>query len=117
VVPGTKPEVTPPPVEKKKITDDQEARVRVRIDVPEDAKLYVDGQLMRSTSARRVFQTPTLQVGRVYFYDVRVEIERNGQTMSDAQRLIIRPGQEASLSFANLEQRAIASATARNTEE
>jgi len=112
------PEVTPPPAERKKVSEEQ-VRSKVRVEVPEDAKLYIDGKLMRTASARRIFQTPPLEPNRIYFYDVRVELERNGQTFRDSQRLIIRPGQEVTASFADLERRAAAAATAtaQNTEE
>jgi uncharacterized protein (TIGR03000 family) len=108
------PEVTPAPTEKRA---QEQARARVRIDVPEDAKLYVDGQLMKTASARRVYQTPALTPGRAYFYDVRVELERNGQLLTESQRVVVRAGEESSASFATLEQRAAATATARTTEE
>jgi len=98
--PGTPPapEVTPAP---KK--DGGMVRARIRVVVPEDARLFVDGQLMKTSSPVRVFQTPELDPGQTYFYDLRVEITRNERTISDEQRIVIRPGQEAEVSFAGLE--------------
>jgi len=115
VTPSTvtpKAEETPLPTPLKKKDGLEQSRVKVRIDVPADAKLYVDDMLVKSGAGVRVFQTPELDPTRTYFYDVRVELTRNGQTLSETQRLIIRPGQDAAVSFAGLEQRAAATTTA-----
>jgi uncharacterized protein (TIGR03000 family) len=106
-----KGEVTPPPKENL-----EQARARITIDVPEDAKLYIDGQLTKATSTRRTFQTPNLKAGSLYFYDVRVEIVRNGKVVSDSQRVILRPGEEATATFASLGQDS-PPATAQRTDE
>jgi uncharacterized protein (TIGR03000 family) len=110
-VPGRVPEKVPPPREEKQ----EQARARVRIDVPADAKVFIDGQLMQSTATPRVFQTPDLKPGQLYFYDLRAEVVREGQVVSETQRVILRPGGEAVASFANLGQ-ASATASARATE-
>jgi len=102
------PERVPPPREDKK----EQARARVRIDVPADAKVYIDGQLMQSAATPRVFQTPDLREGQLYFYDLRAEVVREGQVVSETQRVILRPGGESVASFANLGQ-ATATASAR----
>ena len=95
-------EQAPPPKDKKKT---EEARARVIVDVPADAKLFVDRQLMSMTSARRIFQTPELNEGQTYFYDLTAEVIRDGQTVTASQRVILRPGQAATASFADLGQR------------
>ncbi|MGF1580470.1 MAG: TIGR03000 domain-containing protein [Gemmataceae bacterium] len=63
------------------------------IEVPADAKLYVDGKLTTSTSEVRKFVTPPLQQGQVYFYDLRAEVDRDGQRIAVNGRVIIRAGQ------------------------
>jgi uncharacterized protein (TIGR03000 family) len=104
-------EETPPPKEQKKEKKtEEEARAQVTIDVPADAKVYVDGQLMKSTSAKRAFRTPVLVPGQTYFYDVRVEIVRDGRTIVENQRVILNPGQAVTASFPNLNQGAVATA-------
>jgi uncharacterized protein (TIGR03000 family) len=91
----------------------QQVRAQVTIDVPPEAKLFIDGNLMKSGSGRRVFETPALTPGQVYYYEVRVELVRNGQTLSDTQRVVLRPGQAASASFAHLERQGNDTATAQ----
>jgi uncharacterized protein (TIGR03000 family) len=99
---GAPPEVTPIP----KTKGGEQARAKVRIEVPADATLYVDGTLMKTGSAVRMFQTPALNPNMTYYYEVKAEINRGGQTFSDTQQLIVRPGETATASFAGLEQKA-----------
>lgn len=101
-------EVTPAP----KKTGTEQARARVRIELPADAKLYVDGVLTKTGSAVRVFQTPELSANQTYFYELRAEVVRNGQTLTESRQLLVRPGNIATASFAGLEQQAAAASTA-----
>jgi uncharacterized protein (TIGR03000 family) len=78
------------------------------VDLPADAKLFVDDQLMKTPSAHRVFNTPTLQAGQVYFYDLRAEVTRNGQTFADTRRVVVRPGELIQASFPELGAPAVA---------
>jgi uncharacterized protein (TIGR03000 family) len=105
-------EQVPPPREKQKT---EEARARIIIEVPADAKLWIDGQLMQANSAKRTYQTPDLQPGSTYFYDLKAEVIRDGQAVTQSQRIVLRPGRESFASFANLGQ-ATPSATAKATE-
>lgn len=85
-----------------------ENRARVVVQVPTDAKLFIDGHEMKSTSGRRVFSTPQLQHGQTYYYVVRAQVEREGQVLSETQRVILQPGQQVTASFTDLETRATA---------
>jgi uncharacterized protein (TIGR03000 family) len=70
--------------------------------LPADAKLYVDDHLMKSTSSRRNFHTPELEPGPRYFYDVRIEMVRDGKTVTETRRVVLKAGQEVAVSFTNL---------------
>jgi uncharacterized protein (TIGR03000 family) len=100
-------EVTPTP----KVKGPEEARARVRIEIPADAKLYVDGVLMKTTSDVRLFQTPELKQGQTYVYELKAELLRNNEKFTETQKLIVRPGEHFSASFGGLEQRAAAAAS------
>ena len=91
------------PKTKKTEKNEEQVRATMTVEVPADGKLYIDGKLMKSGSGLRTFQTPVLNQGQLYYYDVRVEIVRNGQTLGDTQRVVLRPGQAVSTSFAHLE--------------
>ena len=90
--------VPAPKKEEKKA--EKEGAAKLIIDVPADAKLYIDDQPMKTESARRTFSTPALQKGQAYFYDVRVEVVRDGKTYSDSKRVIVRAGELAQATFA-----------------
>jgi uncharacterized protein (TIGR03000 family) len=105
----SKVEETPPPTEqlpipKQKTSADGQVRARLTIDVPEGAKVFLDGELMNLAAGKRDFQTPDLQPGLTYYYDLRVEIVRDGQTIAENQRIILRPGQTVTAAFPNLNQ-------------
>jgi uncharacterized protein (TIGR03000 family) len=114
--PGIKLDEPPLPKEKKK----DEVRLNtnrstVIVELPADAKLFIDDQLMQSTSARRIFNTPALQEGQTYFYDIRAEIIRDGRTVTQAQRVILNPGQQVVANFTEMANQP--AATAQSSDE
>jgi uncharacterized protein (TIGR03000 family) len=76
------------------------AKVTVRL--PEDAKLFVDGTPCPLTSAVRTFETPKLEPGRQYYYTVKAEQVRDGQTRSDSRRVVVEAGKESVVEFKDL---------------
>lgn len=86
---------------KKPISSNSTARVIV--DLPAEAKLFVDGQPTRTTAGHRVFRTPELEPGQTYFYELRAEVEQNGQIVTQTRRLVVRGGETAQASFADLQ--------------
>src|SRR6516164_8001297 len=44
---------------------------RLIVELPENAKLFVDDQPMKTISAKRAFRTPTLEPGQAYYYMLR----------------------------------------------
>jgi uncharacterized protein (TIGR03000 family) len=89
----------------------------VIVELPAGARLYVEDQLMRTTSARPVFSTPELVQGKTYGYEIRVEVQRDGHTYTDTRHILLRTGQEVVQSFADLGKRTspgTATADARN---
>jgi len=69
------------------------------VHVPENAKVWFNGQLMSATGTRRVFETPTLiEPDRyVYSYEVRFGWDENGKPVSRAQTLNVTPGKKFSV--------------------
>jgi uncharacterized protein (TIGR03000 family) len=66
----------------------------LRVNLPADAKLYVDGYQTRSTTGQRLLTTPNLQPGREYHYTLRAEVMRDGEVQRVTQRVAVRAGQE-----------------------
>lgn len=106
------PEKVPPPKKddppKKDNGDEVSNRGRLVVELPADAKLFIDGQPTKTPSATRVFQTPDLQPGETYYYVLRAEVVRNGQTLTQTQRVTMRPGQESRADFNGMDAAAVA---------
>jgi uncharacterized protein (TIGR03000 family) len=79
---------------------DNKARVTVRL--PADARLFVDDVLCPLTSGERTFTTPPLQTGRAYYYTLRAEVVRDGQTRSTSRRIDVEAGKEMTIEFRDL---------------
>ena len=67
----------------------------IRVTLPADAKLTVDGQPTQSTSAERLFLSPPLEPGRDFHYTLTAEVERNGSRVTQQQQVRVRAGQES----------------------
>jgi uncharacterized protein (TIGR03000 family) len=78
-------------------------RAKLVVEVPADARLYIDDQPMKTTAARRVFSTPALEPGQAYYYMVRVEVLRDGKVQSETKRVIVRAGEEVRADFARMD--------------
>jgi len=70
----------------------------LNINVPEDAKVYLQDQLMTLGGSQRRFVTPQIQAGNQHLYTVRVEVVRNGQTLSKTTQAAVTAGQEVAVS-------------------
>jgi uncharacterized protein (TIGR03000 family) len=75
---------------------------RVRVKLPADADLFVDGVRVPLTSEVRSFQTPKLEAGRSYYYTLKADVVRDGRTVSASKRVTVEPGKETTVEFANL---------------
>src|SRR5260370_2256748 len=78
------------------------SQARLIVELPADAKLYVDDRLMQTTSERRVFNSPRLEQGQTYYYILRAEVVRDGQTLSDTKRVLVHAGEVIQASFRDL---------------
>jgi uncharacterized protein (TIGR03000 family) len=65
------------------------------INVPADAKLYLQDQLMTVEGTQRRFVTPTIQAGEQHLYTVKAEIVRDGKTITRTAQTTVTLGQEA----------------------
>jgi uncharacterized protein (TIGR03000 family) len=75
------------------------ARAVLKVEVAADARLYINGQLMRTASAERSFDTPVLQGGKTYTYTLRAETVRDGKTLSETRTVSVRAGEETRASL------------------
>jgi uncharacterized protein (TIGR03000 family) len=89
-MPPAKPEDTTPP--KKDEARAAPDRARLIVSLPTDAKLFIDDQLMKSTSDKRTFNTPVLDKDQTYYYILRVEALNDGKPVSETRRVLVRAG-------------------------
>lgn len=71
----------------------------VVLSVPEDAVVELENQKMTLTGTTRRFYSTPLEVGKNYVYTVKVEVERDGHTVSQTQRFNVRAEQNVQLTF------------------
>jgi len=75
------------------------APATIVVTLPAEAKLTVDGNATRATSARRTFVTPALEVGGDYSYTLRAEMVQDGQVAVQTQNVTVRGGETTEVSF------------------
>lgn len=100
----------PVPAPKKEPESLAPNAARLIVEVPADAKVYIDDHAMKTESERRTFQTPALDAGQTYYYEVRAEVERDGKTISTMKRVLLRAGEEARADFKGMDATATAKA-------
>ena len=83
-------------------------RARLTVELPRDAKLYIDGQLMKSSAEQRTFNTPRLDRRQTYYYEVKAEAVRDGKPVTESKRVLVRAGEDVKVAFAKLEEPSVA---------
>jgi uncharacterized protein (TIGR03000 family) len=105
--PSMPPAPMPPAPEKidepKKGGEASLNKAKLIVELPADAKLYIDDHLMKTTSARRVFNTPSLEKGQTYYYELRAEVVRDGKPYQETKQVIVRAGEEVRASFTQMD--------------
>ena len=84
----------------------------IKVALPENAKVYVNDALTTSTGAERSFVSRGLRQGMTYSYKIRVEYEKDGQTVSEDQLVKLAAGETVSLTFGQDEEDALAESQA-----
>src|SRR5262249_31583754 len=74
---------------------------RITVNLPADARLYIDNVFCPLTSSTRSFPTPPLQPGREVYYTLRAEVTREGQTRVQSQRITVGAGRQVNVEFNN----------------
>ena len=100
---GKREPLPPPKKEKEKKETSMDGPAKLIVELPADAKLYIDDKLMKTASAQRTFNTPKLEAGESYYYVLRAELQVGGKTITENQRVIVRTGETARASFKELE--------------
>lgn len=107
---GLMPAVTPPQV---KIDNSgtgnevtrarpQAAPARLTLELPADAKLYVDGSLVKGEGGSRNFHTPDLPAGQTFYYELKAEVTVDGRAVTEAKTVLVKAGEASTQSFGKL---------------
>src|SRR5262245_32899479 len=69
-------------------------KAQLRVYVPsDDAKLEIQGQLSKKTGAVRLFESPLLQPGKAYLYDLKITWTENGKILTRERTARVMAGQ------------------------
>lgn len=71
----------------------------VLVTLPAEAKLTINGWTSKNATPTRRFRSPQLESGKEYFYTVRAELVRDGQTIVQTREVSVRAGQESRVPF------------------
>jgi uncharacterized protein (TIGR03000 family) len=88
-------------VDLRNLDGTQTGPARVTVKVPEDARLFVDNVACPLTSTVRSFETPALEQGKSFAYNLRAEVTRNGKTMTESRKVLVEAGKTVEVEFKN----------------
>ncbi len=77
-------------------------RAHILVQLPKDAKLFVDDHPVTLPPNQRTVVTPELEPGQDYYYIFRAEAVRNGTPVEDSRRVVIRAGARVTVNFGDL---------------
>jgi uncharacterized protein (TIGR03000 family) len=69
------------------------------VNLPADARLTVNDTPTKQTSSRRVFASPPLDPRQSYYYTLKAEVVRDGQTEVITRHVTVRAGQETQVTL------------------
>jgi uncharacterized protein (TIGR03000 family) len=78
-------------------------KAKLIVELPADAKLTVDGRAMKTVSGRGVFTTPSLKKDELYYYELNVEVVRDGKPVAENRRVLVRAGEEVRANFKDMD--------------
>ncbi len=85
-----------------KLASEGKDSARITVKLPADARLYVDGKLCPMSTDTRSFTTPELVAGQKYYYMLKAEVVRGGETRSARKRVIVEAGKDVAVEFNDL---------------
>ena len=84
------------------------APAKITVNLPADARLWVDNVECPLTSAVRSFNTPALEPGKSYFYTMKVAVNRNGQPVFHSERVRVAAGRSVTVDLTDVDRLATA---------
>ncbi len=78
------------------------APARLTVELPAEAKLFVDGQVTKGEGTSRNFHTPELSKDQTFFYEIKAEVVVDGTVVTESKRVLVRSGDVLTESFPKL---------------
>jgi uncharacterized protein (TIGR03000 family) len=75
----------------------------LKVQVPLDAEVWLEGQKMRSTGALRHYRSPPLDPSKGYLYEVRARWVFDGKPVEEKRHVAIRAGAIVQVDFMHLD--------------
>src|SRR5205085_10255984 len=98
-MPAPAPETTVPPAPAPGSTTGMRADGLLSVNVPDDAKIYVNGQATSSTGDTRQYVSRDLAAAYNYTYEVRAAVVGDGRTIEQVKKVDLRAGETAKVAF------------------
>ncbi|MFO0845613.1 MAG: TIGR03000 domain-containing protein [Gemmataceae bacterium] len=83
---------------------DNKSQVRARLlfVLPRGGALFVDGHRIEGADVRKSFRTPPLEKGEQYYYELRVEVVRDGRKYVESRKITLAAGDEVKTDFSTV---------------
>lgn len=70
----------------------EKSTARFVVNVPAEARVFVDGEITKQSGPLRTFRSPVLEQGVTYAYKVKIEFDRHGEVVTDEQVVNFQAG-------------------------
>jgi uncharacterized protein (TIGR03000 family) len=70
------------------------APATLTVRLPADARLSINQATTQAGAAVRTFETPPLKPGKEYYYTLKAELVRDGQSLTTTERVAVRSGEK-----------------------
>jgi uncharacterized protein (TIGR03000 family) len=71
--------------------------VTIRMHVPQDARVWIEGEVTSQTGAERTFVSPSLAPGSQYVYHIRAQWDDNGEAVERNREVTVYAGARINL--------------------
>jgi uncharacterized protein (TIGR03000 family) len=73
--------------------------VHVNLAVPADARIWFNGTQTHQTGTVRSFESPPLDRGREYTYQIRIQWKQDGKDVTQARQVVVQAGDVINLTL------------------
>jgi uncharacterized protein (TIGR03000 family) len=71
---------------------------RLTVILPEGARVFVNDVAL-TVKGKQTFETPKLEKGKTFFYNVKAELRRDGRTATETKKVSVEAGKSVTVDF------------------